>query len=115
MYGGKTRASSAPCRGGTTMSKVSGRLAYNLSETARLLGLNRCTVALYVEKGLLPAWRTGGRILIPHDALMALLHTTSLPQPASPSELDHASQGSEADDRAEGKALPTQVPDKSST
>ena len=45
------------------------QMAFNLTETARLLGLDRKTVTALVHREELPAFRVGSRYLVSRSAL----------------------------------------------
>ena len=49
------------------------RLTWTVGETAQRLGVKLSSVYAYVEAGLLPAVRLGGRVLIPRAAVLALV------------------------------------------
>ena len=49
------------------------RLTWTVGETAQRLGVKLSSVYAYVEAGVLPAVRLGGRVLIPRAAVLALV------------------------------------------
>ena len=54
-------------------AKSAERLAYGVSEAARMLGLSRWTIDRMLKSGKLTGARVGGRVLVPADALRDLL------------------------------------------
>ncbi|WP_345417862.1 helix-turn-helix domain-containing protein [Pseudonocardia xishanensis] len=46
-----------------------------VSAAARILGISRAAAYRYVESGVLPSKRLGGRIYIPRDRLRELVET----------------------------------------
>ena len=48
---------------------------YTVNETAQLLRIGRATAYLAIQRGQIPSLRVGGRILVPAEALAALLRT----------------------------------------
>jgi excisionase family DNA binding protein len=55
------------------VSEPAQRLAYSIREAAALTGLSRSTIYVLLGQKKLLSLRVGGRRLIPHDALVALL------------------------------------------
>ena len=54
------------------------QMAFNLSETARLLGLDRKTVTALVHREELPAFRVGSRYLVSRSALEQWLEDSAV-------------------------------------
>ena len=48
-------------------------VAWTVPEAARRLGIKRSAAYAYVKSGVLPAIKLGGRLLIPRDAVLALV------------------------------------------
>ena len=53
-------------------------MAFNLSETARLLGLDRKTVTALIHREELPAFRVGSRYLVSRSALEQWLEDSAV-------------------------------------
>lgn len=56
-----------------TRDMLEDRAALSVSETADVFALSRSTVYNRVKDGTIPSRRIGGRIVIPADAVRALL------------------------------------------
>ena len=50
-----------------------GRLTLTVDETAARLGVSSRTIRNYIDRGLLPAIRFGGRVLVPVSGLLTAL------------------------------------------
>ena len=48
-------------------------VAWTVPETARRLGIKRSAAYAYVKSGLLPSIKLGGRLLVPREAVLALV------------------------------------------
>jgi excisionase family DNA binding protein len=58
----------------TTTTDAAGKLAYSVSETAKLLSVGRTTLYQMMDSGRLRYVQIGGRKrIIPHDAISELL------------------------------------------
>lgn len=59
------------------------KLAYNVKEAAKTLGLRPSSIYNYCASGNLPCVRVGNRIVIPKQALVEMLESAGKQNPAS--------------------------------
>ena len=52
---------------------MTGRLAYSIAETARLLGCSERSIQTWIKAGKIPRKKVGSRVFIPATELEALL------------------------------------------